>query len=159
MRSALREDLPRLMAVMSAAFDPLWGEAWTRRQVEDSLLAGFCHYCLVSPAGAPVLPDEPAAGFTLSRTIAGETELLLLAVDPQFRRQGLGSVLVEMLAREARAKGADRLFLEMRRGNPAEHLYRRLGFEPVGERTNYYRTRDGQRIDAVTFARTLEKEV
>ncbi len=158
MRAALREDLPRLMAVMSAAFVPKWGEAWTRRQVEDSLLAGFCHYCLISPAGEPAAPGEQAAGFTLARTIAGETELLLLAVDPQFRRQGLGTVLVEMLAREGLSRGADRLFLEMRRGNPAEHLYRGLGFEPVGERPNYYRTNDGQRIDAVTFARPLRNK-
>jgi ribosomal-protein-alanine N-acetyltransferase len=158
MSANLREDLPRLMAVMNAAFEPKWGEAWTRRQVEDSLLTGFCNYFLVSPSGKPVANGEQAAGFTLSRTIAGETELLLLAVDPQCRRQGLGTVLVEALARDALAKGASRLFLEMRRGNPAEHLYRRLGFEPVGERPNYYRTNEGQRIDAVTFARTLLKK-
>jgi ribosomal-protein-alanine N-acetyltransferase len=151
----LRDDLTRLMAVMDAGFEPRWGEAWTRRQVEDSLLSGFCSYYLISADGKPAVDGEDAAGFTLSRTIAGETELLLLAVDPKFRRRGLGALLVENLMREARAQGARRLFLEMRRGNPAEHLYRSLGFDPVGERAKYYRTSDGQRIDAVTFARTL----
>jgi ribosomal-protein-alanine N-acetyltransferase len=155
MPPGLHDDLSRLMAVMSAAFEPKWGEAWTRRQIEESLLAGFCDYALVSPSGDPLAPGEPAAGFTLSRTIAGETELLLLAVDPQFRRRGLGKVLVETLARQSREQGSTRLFLEMRRGNPAEHLYRGLGFAPVGERPNYYRTSDGIRIDAVTFARDL----
>lgn len=151
----LHDDLSRLMAVMAAAFEPKWGEAWTRRQVEDSLLAGFCRYFLVSPQGKPLGEGDEAAGFTLSRTIAGETELLLLAVDPRFRRRGLGKVLVETLARQSREQGSARLFLEMRRGNPAEHLYRGLGFEPVGERPNYYRTSDGERIDAVTFALNL----
>jgi ribosomal-protein-alanine N-acetyltransferase len=155
MKASLRSDLPRVMAVMNAAFDPKWGEAWTRRQVEDSLLTGFCNYFLVTPEGIEVTANEQAAGFTLSRTIAGETELLLLAVDPQYRRRGLGTVLVEALVRDSRAKGAKRLFLEMRRANPAEHLYRRMGFEPIGERPNYYRTSDGQRIDAVTFARPI----
>ncbi len=155
MDSSLREDLPRLMAIMVTAFEPTWGEAWTRRQVEDSLSTGFCDYHLVSPTGAPVAPREQAAGFTLSRSIADETELLLLAVDPQFRRRGLGKLLVEELARNSRVNGASRLFLEMRRGNPAERLYRSLGFNPVGERANYYRTSHGERIDAVTFALML----
>jgi ribosomal-protein-alanine N-acetyltransferase len=155
MRGSLQDDLSRLMQVMEAAFEPVWGEAWTRRQVEDSLLAGFCNYHLVSAAGQPVSTGEQAAGFTLSRTVAGETELLLLAVDPQFRKQGLGALLVEALIQTASARGASRLFLEMRKGNPAERLYRRLGFEAVGERPNYYRTSDGQRIDAVTFSLSL----
>jgi ribosomal-protein-alanine N-acetyltransferase len=155
MKASLRSDLPRLMAVMNAAFDPKWGEAWTRRQVEDSLLTGFCNYFLVTPEGIEVTANEQPAGFTLSRTISGETELLLLAVDPQYRRRGLGTVLVEALVQDSRARGAKRLFLEMRRANPAEHLYRRMGFEPIGERPNYYRTSDGQRIDAVTFARPI----
>lgn len=151
----LQDDLSRLMDVMSAAFEPKWGEAWTRRQVEDSLITGLCRYFLVTPDGKPLGEGEQAAGFTLSRTIAGETELLLLAVDPKFRRRGLGKMLVETLARQSREQGSTLLFLEMRRGNPAEHLYRGLGFAPVGERRNYYRTSDGERIDAVTFARTL----
>lgn len=149
------DDLTRLMAVMTAAFEPTWGEAWTRRQVEDSLLTGHCDYFLVSPEGQKVGPGELAAGFTLSRSVAGDTELLLLAVDPQFRRRGLGALLVENLLRTARLSGESRVFLEMRRGNPAEHLYRRLGFQPVGERPNYYRTTTGDRIDAVTFALSL----
>ena len=37
------DDLDRLRAVMTAAFDPAFGEAWTRRQVEDALLIGNCH--------------------------------------------------------------------------------------------------------------------
>ena len=155
MQPSIREDLTRLMAIMATAFEPTWGEAWTRRQVEDSLSTGFCDYYLISSHGTPIGPQDQAAGFTLSRLIADETELLLLAVDPQFRRRGLGKMLVEKLARDSRANGASRLFLEMRRGNPAEVLYRNLGFEPVGERPNYYRTSQGQRIDAVTFALKL----
>lgn len=155
MKAAGQDDMTRLMAVMTAAFEPTWGEAWTRRQVEDSLLTGYCDYFLVSPEGKPVASGEQAAGFTLSRSVAGETELLLLAVDPQFRRRGLGALLVENLLHCARAKGESRIFLEMRRGNPAERLYRKIGFQPVGERPNYYRTTSGERIDAVTFALSI----
>jgi ribosomal-protein-alanine N-acetyltransferase len=156
MATMQRDDLDRLMAVMDHAFDPHWGEAWTRRQVEDALVTGLCDYFLVARDGEAARPGEPAAGFTLTRTVAGEAELLLLAVHPQWRERGLGGKLMDALLQEAQGKGVTRLFLEMRRGNPAERLYRRFGFEPVGERSNYYRTKSGERIDAVTFALSFD---
>ena len=39
------------MAVMNAAFDPAFGEAWNRRQVEDALLLGQSHYALLAAHG------------------------------------------------------------------------------------------------------------
>jgi ribosomal-protein-alanine N-acetyltransferase len=146
------DDLDRLMAVMAAAFDPAFGEAWTRRQVEDALLIGNCHYALIDPAGGEPAPGAAAAGFFLSRSGFDEEELLLFAVDPAWRRRGLGRALLRRLAEAARERGAQRLLLEMRRGNPAEALYLEFGFRPIGERPNYYRTPDGQTIDAITFA-------
>lgn len=146
------DDLDRLMAVMTAAFDPAFGEAWTRRQVEDSLIIGNSHYLLVDSNGAHPAPDYPAAGFSLSRTGFEEEELLLFAVDPLARRQGLGRRMLAELAIAARARGARRLLLEMRQGNPAEALYRRFGFVPIGQRSNYYKMLNGERVDAITFA-------
>jgi ribosomal-protein-alanine N-acetyltransferase len=137
---------------MSAAFDPAFGEAWSRRQVEDALLVGRCHYGLVAPDGEEPAPDQDAAGFFLSRHGFEEEELLLLAVAPEQRRRGLGGALLARFAQGARERGAQRLLLEMRRGNPAEVLYVNFGFAPIGERRNYYRAPDGERFDAVTFA-------
>lgn len=151
------DDLDRIMAVMRTAFDPAYGEAWTRRQVEDSLLIGNCHYCLIGGDGTEPQPGEPAAGFYLSRTGYDEEELLLLAVVPEHRRRGLGQRLLERFSATAWRRGAVRLVLEMRRHNPAEALYRQFGFVPVGERRDYYRLADGARVDAVTFA--IERSV
>jgi len=150
--SAAQDDLDRIMAVMAAAFDPAYGEAWTRRQVEDALVLGNCHYGLIAASGLPPAPEEAAAGFFLSRTAFDEEELLLLGVAPESRGKGLGGRLLQDFAAGARARGAMRLLLEMRRGNPAELLYRNFGFIPIGERPNYYRMTSGERIDAITFA-------
>ena len=150
------DDVARIMAVMEAAFPPEFGEAWTRRQVEDAFVFGACHYALIDADGAEPPPDRAAAGFYLSRHLAGEEELLLLAVVPQARRRGVGQRLLDRFAHDARERGAYRLLLEMREGNPAEHLYRLNGFESVGRRNKYYRCRNGERIDAITFARTLQ---
>ena len=147
------DHIDRIMAVMAAAFAPEYGEAWTRRQVEDALLIGDCHYRLIGPAGTTPGDDQPAAGFFLSRHGYEEEELLLLAVDPAHRRKGLASRLLDRLFRDAQERGAQRLLLEMRRGNPAELLYRAHGFMPIGERLKYYRTPGGERLDAITFCR------
>ena len=143
------------MDVMAQAFEPAYGEAWTRRQVDDALAFGNCHYRLIAPDGKTPSPGEPAAGFSLSRIVHDEEELLLFAIAPEWRRRGLGQKLLAAFAADAASRGARRLLLEMRRGNPAEILYRNFGFAPIGERPNYYRTADGSRLDAITFAKTI----
>ncbi|WP_423140670.1 GNAT family N-acetyltransferase [Parablastomonas sp. CN1-191] len=152
----MSDDIDKLMAVMTAAFDPAYGEAWTRRQIEDALLLGSCDYALVGADGASPQGEALAAGFFLSRHAADECELLLLAVDPAQRRRGLGDALMHRFAAQARERGAKRLLLEMRAGNPAEALYHRHGFVHVGTRPAYYRGGEGSRIDARTYARELD---
>jgi ribosomal-protein-alanine N-acetyltransferase len=154
--SKMGDDVDRIMAVMHTAFDPEYGEAWNRRQVEDALLLGNCHYLLADAGGEEPSGEVPAseiAGFTLSRHGFGEEELLLFAVAPRFRRRGVGRRLLERFSLAAQARGARRLLLEMRRGNEAESLYLAHGFQPIGLRPNYYRTLSGPRVDAITFAR------
>jgi len=150
------DDIDRIMAVMDVAFPPQFGEAWTRRQVSDALMFGRCHHHIVDSDGEPAAPGVSAAGFTLSRTGYEEEELLLIAVDPAARRRGLGRALLDDLASAAKSRCAKQLLLEMRKGNPAEELYRVFGFVPIGERRNYYRASDGTKIDAITFAKHLD---
>lgn len=151
----MTDHLDRIMQIMEAAFDPRWGEAWTRRQIGDSLLMPHTHYDLVDRDGAdPHSPDE-AVGFVLSRYAAGEEELLLIAVLPEMRGRGLGKCLLDRLASQARMRGAERLFLEMRENNPAVSLYRAKNFTAVARRKEYYTLSDGSRLDAITFARIL----
>ena len=151
--------LDRIMAVMEAAFDPAYGEAWNRRQVADALAMPSTHALVADAAGA-LIPDgaehaPDPAGFVLTRHVLDEEELLLIAVTPEARLQGVGAALIEHLFTVARTRGTARIFLEMRRGNPAIHLYHKFGFEPIGQRRNYYRMVNGDRIDAITFARSI----
>lgn len=145
----MMDDIDRIMAVMEAAFDPAFGEAWTRRQVADALVVPGTHYLLTDAEES--IPAGPAAGFALTRGVADEEELLLIAVLPELRGRGIGSALLRRVIAEASARGVTRLFLEMREGNPAESLYRRHGFSPVGRRRNYYRRGNGGALDAITF--------
>lgn len=98
--------------------------------------------------------DEPK-GFILCRAIAGEAEILTVAVDPAARRRGWGAALVEMAAGLAREAGALELFLEVAADNlAAVKLYETTGFDRVGLRKGYYPHPDGAQ-DAVVMRRTL----
>ncbi len=143
-------DLPAVMAIMNAAFEPRFGEAWTRSQC-----AGILPMTGVSLMLARDNGREQPLGFALFRNVAGDSELLLLAVAPDHQRRGIGRLLLEQFLDCARDSGASRVHLEVRDGNPAIEMYRSAGFKPAGRRPNYYRGNDGRQYDALTFARQL----
>jgi [ribosomal protein S18]-alanine N-acetyltransferase len=143
------------MAVMTAAFEPRWREAWTREQLRDSLALPSTVLLLGDRDGRPAAPGGAIAGFVLSRQALDEEELLLLAVLPAERGRGIGTALLNTYFSAAERRGVRRVFLEMRSNNPAHSLYRRCGFEPIGVRPRYYRAEDGRAIDAITFSRHL----
>ncbi len=95
-----------------------------------------------------------SAGFVLGRAVAGEAELLTLAVDPARRRQGIGASLVGRFLQEARARQAQTAFLEVSADNSAAiALYHRAGFAQTGRRRGYYVAPDGTRSDALILSR------
>ncbi|NLR37729.1 GNAT family N-acetyltransferase [Novosphingobium sp. ERW19] len=145
------DDIDRIMTVMEQAFPPEFGEAWNRRQVSDALCLGNCRYGLIAPDGTEdLLTSGETAGFFMSRAVLDEEELLLFAIAPQYRRMGLGHVLLKRFIQSAQDGGMSRVFLEMRRDNPAGVLYAAHGFRQIGLRPGYYRTSNGARIDAIS---------
>ncbi|MFN7223309.1 MAG: ribosomal protein S18-alanine N-acetyltransferase [Paracoccaceae bacterium] len=97
-----------------------------------------------------------SGGFLMGRAVAGEAELLTLAVSPDLRRLGMGRRLVHTFQTEAAARGATSAFLEVAASNfPAVALYERAGFTPVGRRKGYYKGQNGAQDDAVIMSCTL----
>jgi len=139
-------DLDAVMNVMDDSFDPRFGEAWTASQ---------CAGLLPMPGVWLILAREGDAviGFALARAVAGEAELLLLAVRRAAQGRGIGKLLLDRFAEEAAGRGATRLHLEVREGNHALSLYERASFTLVGRRRNYYSGRGGQAYDALTLAK------
>jgi ribosomal-protein-alanine N-acetyltransferase len=137
-------DLDDVMRIMSSAFQPCFGEAWTRSQCAGIMPM---HGVTLTIADG----DEGPVGFSLVRTVTDEAELLLLAVVRAEQRRGIGQALLDNFIAAALAEGAHRLHLEVRDGNPAVELYRASGFVTAGRRRNYYHGPDGQAFDAVTL--------
>ena len=150
LRTGNSGDLDEVMDVMDAAFGRQFGEAWTRSQC-----AGILPMAGVSLVLARDSDTGEAIGFSLSRTVAGESELLLLAVLPSRHRQGIGGRLLDDFMQRARTKGVGRVHLEVRDGNSAVDMYRVAGFRAVGRRRNYYHAPDGRRFDALTLVQEL----
>jgi [ribosomal protein S18]-alanine N-acetyltransferase len=141
------DDLPAIMPVMTSAFSPRFGEAWTESQ---------CLGVLSMPGSELIIArDGDPIGFALSRTIIDECELMLLAVAPESQQHGVGRDLLNAMTANARAAGARSVFLEVRQGNPAISLYSSADFREVGRRRGYYRGPMGEIFDSLTYRLTL----
>ena len=80
--------------------------------------------------------DGAVRGFLASRqTTPGEREILFIAVDPAYRRRGIGKRLLD----HELAGRCCEWFLEVRASNLAAiRLYESLGFQTAGRRQDYY---------------------
>ena len=142
-------DLDAVMAVMRDSFDPGFGEAWTAPQCAGILpMAGV--WLSLARMG------ERVVGFTLSRIVLREAELLLIAVGKEYQGLGIGRLLLGNFVEEAKDRGATHLHLEVRDGNPALKLYLDAGFRQIGARKNYYTGADGALFHALTLTKTIE---
>ena len=120
---------------------------WSATIFRDCLLAGYTS-AVLERAGEIV-------GYAIMSVAAAEAHLLNLCVTPDFRRSGLGKTLLEFLLDQARALGAERIYLEVRPTNQAAlGLYHNAGFVELGLRKGYYRAEMG-REDAVVLVRRL----
>ena len=91
-------------------------------------------------------------GFALSRHAADEAEVLSIAVAKSERGKGIGRDLMNAHLARLAAAGVTSVFLEVEPGNAgAMALYRRLGFETVGERKEYYRKAGAAATPALTL--------
>lgn len=86
------------------------------------------------------LESDVVIGYVGSQTVLGETDMMNIAVHPDYRNQGVAKKLIQNLMDIISEQGSHSLMLEVRQSNePAKNLYASLGFETVGIRKNYYR--------------------
>lgn len=98
--------------------------------------------------------DEQVMGYVGSQTVMGETDMMNIAVHPDFRRQGVAEALVCTLVDDLKEQSSRCLTLEVRASNdPAKRLYEKLGFLMIGKRPKYYRN---PREDALILRKEWE---
>ena len=107
-------------------------DAWTKKMLESGL-----H----TPYGWSVLAERggQVCGYACLFSLFETAELLNIAVDIPYRRQGVGERLMTALHEKARELGAQRIMLEVRASNAAAiALYRKYGYEKISVRKGYY---------------------
>jgi len=128
-------DAPRLAALERACFALPWSEGQIAAELRSPGSLGFLADARVAAA------DEAtdAIGYALFRFVAGEAELLRLAVRPAARRRGLARRLLAAGLEELHAAGCAAAFLEVSEANGAAvALYEREGWRRDGRRPAYY---------------------
>jgi ribosomal-protein-alanine N-acetyltransferase len=124
-------DLQRIMAIERASFS----SPWTKTMFVSELFDNPFSLSYV----AREEEDEQIVGYVVFWVIFDELHLLNVAVDPAWRRRGIGEGLVRFLLQIAQKRGVRKGTLEVRASNfSAQQLYRKFGFREVGMRRNYY---------------------
>ncbi len=96
---------------------------------------------------------DKLVGYVGSQSVMGWTDMMNIAVHPDYRRQGIAEALIAALSQSLKALGNECLTLEVRPSNaPAVALYHKLGFVQVGCRPNYYHN---PREDALILRKQL----
>lgn len=110
-----------------------FSDPWSEKSVASELTNPLSCWLVAEQDGA-------VAGYIGSQTVMGESDMMNVAVHPNFRRQGIAERLVMALVDALKARESHCLTLEVRASNdPAKALYEKLGFVQVGLRRNYYR--------------------
>ncbi|MGX5696469.1 ribosomal protein S18-alanine N-acetyltransferase [Agromyces soli] len=143
LRRATVADLEAIMRLERATFE---ADAWPEEAMRRELESEHGHYLVAvdgeADASAVAGSDAPLRGYAglLAPAGSGQGDIQTIAVDPAFRGAGLGRALMLALLAEARRRGAELVFLEVRADNPvARGLYASLGFAEIGVRPRYYR--------------------
>lgn len=137
------EHIPKIAALERACFSHPWSEQSIAEELwNDSAV-------IITAEGE----DGSVLGYAGLQTVLDEGYITNVAVDGQYRRQGVADELIAAFVRFGAAKLAF-LTLEVRASNaPAIALYSKHGFKAVGRRKNYY---DDPREDAILMTLTFD---
>lgn len=124
-----RENLPAIAAIERECFTVAWSEEMFADMLDNpSALFYTAH-----------IENHILCGFAGMYLIAGEGQILNIAVSERFRRRGIARTLLSRLLDDCRTAGAERVLLEVRESNlPAQALYESFGFGFCGKRKRYY---------------------
>ncbi len=126
-----------------------FSDAWSEKTLEETFEYDYNHLLMEKRDGRVV-------GYIIYSDVQGEAELLRIAVDKRYRRQGIAASLMQEMMDELSDCGAERVSLEVRAHNiAAVKLYKRFGFVDIFVRNNYYHEPED---DALIFQRMLITE-
>lgn len=139
-RFASIDDLPAILAIEQAAHFHPWSESVLRRYLNKENTTWVLE------------EDRTIVAYAVNTLIAGEAELLMIAVAPTQQGRGFGRKLMAAIHQFLQQQQAEQWFLDVRESNSkAIGLYESMGFAHAGVRANYYPSASGHE-DALLYA-------
>ena len=141
------EDIPAVVQLDHISFSLPWPE----RSFRFELTANPASRCWVAEV------DGHIVGMVVGWLLVDEMHIATIATHPDFRRQGIGSMLLTHILLQSIDEGAQSSFLEVRAGNlSAQEMYRKFGYENAGRRKRYYRDNDEDAI--LMYLKSLSRD-
>ena len=121
--------VPQIAELEKLCFNDPWSENSFASELDNRLSCWLV-----------AIADDKVVGYVGSQTVLGETDMMNIAIHPDYRKQGIATELISALIEALNERGSHSLILEVRASNePAKSLYLKMGFDVVGVRKNYYR--------------------
>jgi len=135
-------DLDEVMAIERASFAYPWSSRFFHQEFEVE-----CAHSILAEMNGKIV------GYVLFWLLPETVDIHNLAVRGEYRRRGVGRILLNKVIVEALRQSSARVTLEVRKSNlAAQKLYESAGFVATGVRKGYY-SDDGE--DALTMALDL----
>jgi len=146
-RRMKEEDLPAVLSIEALCFSNPWSDSTFRGEIQNTSVS--------FPLVVVRRPGDEVVAYIIFWQIRDDVQVNNVAVHPDFRGLGLGETMMRYAIARVRDAGATFMTLEVRQSNmPAMTLYRKLGFEIMGTRKNYYSKPDE---DACVMALVLDQ--
>jgi [ribosomal protein S18]-alanine N-acetyltransferase len=140
-------DLPAVRVIEALSFSNPWSDDTFRGEIQNTSIS--------FPFVVVRRPGEEVVAYIVFWQIRDDVQVNNIAVHPDCRGLGIGEALMQFAVAKVRGEGAAFMTLEVRQSNmPAMTLYRKLGFEIMGTRKNYYSKPDE---DACVMALVLDQ--
>ncbi len=138
------QDLERVIEIENQSFS----NPWSRDAFIYEMGSGISYPWVVEV-------DNKIVGYSIHWVIIDEAHLSNIAIDPLYRRMGIGRLLLEKVLESTKKMGAKFITLEVRASNsPAISLYKKMNFKVIGTRKNYY---TNPLEDALIMMKSLEE--
>lgn len=138
------KDLESIKDILISDFD----DFWNYNILKDELKSENSKYIVAKF-------DNKIIGFSGIKVFVDNADIMNIVVRKNFRNKGIGTVLLENLLTLSKKLGLNSLSLEVNEKNiPAINLYKKLGFENIGIRKNYYNGKNG-----IIMIRNLKQEI
>lgn len=127
-RTMTREDVEPVYKLSCESFSEPWSLESISKEVDNPVAI----YKVAEEAGQVI-------AFGGMWQVIDEGEIINIAVQKDYQRQGIGQLILKQLIEESKARGIVLMHLEVRAGNTAaQQLYQKLGFKSIAVRKSYY---------------------